>query len=85
MRFELLEVLCNALLLVVAIGASFILGFALTLTLQAHSLKPAPLILEKDEGERRVRRPLEGHPDQPSVFILKVDPHNGDSSHQARF
>jgi quercetin dioxygenase-like cupin family protein len=43
-----------------------------------------PLILEKDEGERRVWRPIEGATGwsaQPGPFILKVDRHNGDSSH----
>src|ERR1700741_4371856 len=48
--------------------------------LQAQS-KPTPLILEKNEGERRVWRPVEGLEGQPSLFILKVDPHNGGSSH----
>src|SRR5579871_1655589 len=44
----------------------------------------APLILEKTEGERRVWRPIEGAEGwdaQPGPFILKVDPHNGGSSH----
>jgi len=40
-----------------------------------------PLILEKDEGERRVWRPVEGLDYPPTLFILKVDPHNGGSSH----
>ena len=48
---------------------------------QALSAKSTPLILERDEGERRVWRPIEGHESQLSMFILKVDPHNGDSSH----
>jgi quercetin dioxygenase-like cupin family protein len=43
--------------------------------------KVGPLILEKNEGERRVWRPIEGLTGQPGLFILKVDPHNGDSSH----
>jgi quercetin dioxygenase-like cupin family protein len=43
--------------------------------------KTTPLILEKDEGERRVWRPLEGLEGQPGLFILKVDPKNGGSSH----
>ena len=43
--------------------------------------KAAALILEKDEGERRVWRPLEGMEGQPTPFILKVDPQNGGSSH----
>ena len=43
-----------------------------------------PLILEKDEGERRVWRPIEGAKGwdaEPGPFILKVDRHNGGSSH----
>ncbi len=43
-----------------------------------------PLILEKTEGERRVWRPIEGAEGgdaHPGSFILKVDPHNGGSSH----
>ena len=52
------------------------------LHLQAQSPpKATPLILEKDEGERRVWRPVQGDEGQPSLFILKVDPQNGGSSH----
>lgn len=43
-----------------------------------------PLILEKNEGERRVWRPIEGAEGwdaQPGPFTLKVDRHNGGSSH----
>jgi quercetin dioxygenase-like cupin family protein len=46
--------------------------------------KVTPLILEKDEGERRVWRPIEaakGWDAEPGPFILKVDRHNGGSSH----
>jgi quercetin dioxygenase-like cupin family protein len=46
--------------------------------------KVTPLILEKDEGEKRVWRPIEGvegWEGQPGPFILKVDPRNGGSSH----
>jgi quercetin dioxygenase-like cupin family protein len=43
--------------------------------------KVTPLILEKDEGERRVVRGWPGHPDPGETFILKVDPKNGGSSH----
>jgi len=51
-------------------------------SLQAQSAKATPLILKKDEGERRVWRPLEGANDNKlSLFLLKVDPHNGGSSH----
>ena len=52
------------------------------LWLQAQSAKATPLILEKEDGERRVWRPLEGANDTKlSRFILKIDPHNGGSSH----
>ena len=40
-----------------------------------------PLVLEKNEGERRVLRGWPGHPDPKETFILKVDPKNGGSSH----
>ena len=42
-----------------------------------------PLILEKNEGERRAWRPIEGAVGwgaQPGPFIFKVDRHNGGSS-----
>ena len=42
---------------------------------------PTPLILEKNEGERRVLRGWPGHPNPGESFILKVDPKNGGSSH----
>jgi quercetin dioxygenase-like cupin family protein len=42
---------------------------------------PTPLILEKDEGERRVVRGWPGHPDPGETFILKIDPKNGGSLH----
>ena len=47
---------------------------------QTQGVKATALILEKEEGERRVWRPVEGLQGQPSLFILKVDPHNGGSS-----
>lgn len=47
----------------------------------AAEARPTPLILEKDEGERRVIRPWPGHPDPGESFILKVDAKNGASSH----
>ena len=51
-------------------------------TPQASNLTQAtPLILEKNEGERRVVRGWPGHPDPGETFILKVDPKNGGSSH----
>jgi quercetin dioxygenase-like cupin family protein len=46
--------------------------------------KVTPLILEQSEGERRAWRPIEGAKGwdaQPGPFILKVDRHNGGSSH----
>jgi quercetin dioxygenase-like cupin family protein len=46
-----------------------------------HGSKATPLILEKNEGERRVWRPVEGLTGEPGLFFLKVDPHNGGSSH----
>ena len=50
----------------------------------ADTARPTPLILEKNEGERRVWRPIEGEEGwlgQPAPFILKVDPQNRGSSH----
>jgi mannose-6-phosphate isomerase-like protein (cupin superfamily) len=40
-----------------------------------------PLLLERNEGERRVLRGWPGHPDPGKTFILKVDPNNGGSKH----
>jgi quercetin dioxygenase-like cupin family protein len=54
----------------------------LATTQQATNLTTAtPLILEKDEGERRVVRGWPGHPEPGETFVLKVDPKNGGSSH----
>lgn len=47
----------------------------------ADIARATPLVLEKDEGERRVVRGWPGHPDPGETFILKVDPKNGGSSH----
>ena len=47
----------------------------------ANVTTSTPLILEKNEGERRVVRGWPGHPDPGETFILKVDPKNGGSSH----
>ena len=47
-----------------------------------EATKPSPLILEKNEGERRVWRPVEGFTGPPMEgFVLKIDPKNGGSSH----
>jgi quercetin dioxygenase-like cupin family protein len=43
--------------------------------------KTTPLILEKNEGERRILRGWPGHPDPGETFVFKVDPKNGGSSH----
>ena len=44
--------------------------------------KPTPLILEKNDGERRAWRDILGLRRQPEMrFILKVDHQNGGSSH----
>jgi quercetin dioxygenase-like cupin family protein len=39
------------------------------------------LVLEKEQGEKRVRRPREKVPNQTSAFILKVTPQNSGSQH----
>jgi quercetin dioxygenase-like cupin family protein len=70
---------------VVGICVFLVCGFAvLPSSLQAQSAKATPLILEKNEGERRVWRPIEGAKGWdavPGPFIFKVDRHNGGSSH----
>ena len=45
------------------------------------AVKATPLILEENEGERRVIRGWPGHPDPGESLTLKVDPKNGGSSH----
>ena len=40
-----------------------------------------PLILEKNQGERRITRGWPGHPYPGAPFLLKVDPRNGGSAH----
>ena len=47
----------------------------------SNVVKATPLILERNEGERRVVRGWPGHPDPGETFTLKVDPKNGGSSH----
>jgi quercetin dioxygenase-like cupin family protein len=51
----------------------------------ANVTTSTPLILEKDEGERRVVRGWPGHPDPGETFIIKVDPKNGRSQHLVFF
>ena len=71
--------------LIIAVCAVLVCGYAAappTPTAQAtNRTKATPLILEKNEGERRVVRGWPGHPDPGETFILKVDPKNGGSSH----
>jgi len=68
--------------LIIGLCTLLICGSAVTpFDPQKQSQKPTPLILEKNEGERRVWRPLEGVQGLPSLFILKVDPQNGSSTH----
>jgi len=60
-------------------------GFAVVTSLRsqqkATSPKATPLIIEENDGERRVVRGWPGHPEPGESFILKVDPKNGGSSH----
>jgi quercetin dioxygenase-like cupin family protein len=51
----------------------------------ATPLAVTPLILEKNEGERRVVRGWPGHPDPGESFILKVDSKNGVSQRLVLF
>src|SRR5215472_16357679 len=57
-------------------------GMPLALAQQSVvSSKTTPLILEENEGERRVVRGWPGHPEPGESVTLKVDPKNGGSSH----
>jgi quercetin dioxygenase-like cupin family protein len=79
MRTTLKAVTVCVALASVATSASSVSGHGL-----ASVSKPTPLILEKNEGERRAWRPIEGATGWdavPGPFILKVDPHNGGSAH----
>jgi quercetin dioxygenase-like cupin family protein len=51
----------------------------------ANATAKTPLILEKNEGERRVVRGWPGHPNPGEAFILKVDPKNGGSPNLVLF
>jgi hypothetical protein len=46
-----------------------------------QSLGPQVLVLEKDEGEKRVRLPREGVANRPVEFILKITPETAGSQH----
>lgn len=52
---------------------------------ETNVVKARPLILEKNDGERRVVRGWPGHPNPGETMILKVDRKNGDSSHLVFF
>jgi quercetin dioxygenase-like cupin family protein len=80
MRFALLSMLVYGVLHCTNFAAP------LTPTPQVTNMvKATPLILEKNEGERRVVRGWPGHPEPGETFILKVDPKNGGSSHLVFF
>jgi quercetin dioxygenase-like cupin family protein len=79
MRTTLLALAVCAILAVVATSAP-----SVTSNQPISASKVTPLILEKNEGEKRIWRPIEGAKGwdaQPGPFILKVDRHNGGSSH----
>jgi quercetin dioxygenase-like cupin family protein len=66
-------------------GAMSLLGGYSLLRIEASarsavSAETKPLILEKNEGEHRVRRPRET-PMPTAEFTIKVDPQNGGSEH----
>ena len=46
-----------------------------------QSLGPKILVLEKDEGEKRVRLPREGVANRPVEFTLKITPESAGSQH----
>jgi len=69
---------------IIAVCAVLVCGYATgppaPVAQPTNRTKATPLILEKNEGERRVWRGYPGHPDPGPGFILKVDPKNGGSS-----
>ncbi|WP_162806623.1 cupin domain-containing protein [Sphingosinicella terrae] len=69
-------------LLALACGAGPAAPLAPAAGPQAGGVSPAGLILQVDEGERRVRRSrADGAPGLTTPFILKVDRRNGGSQH----
>ena len=75
---QLVDFMRGACVLLACVGA----GTPLALAPQSGtSSKTTPLILEENEGERRVIRGWPGHPEPGETFILKVDAKNGGSSH----
>jgi quercetin dioxygenase-like cupin family protein len=57
------------------------LCFMASTTCLAQSPGARILVLERDQGEKRVRRPREKIPNPASEFILKVTPQNSGSQH----
>ena len=70
-----------AITMTCAIFSCFLAAKPHRMSQTSRSEKPTPLILEKNQGERRVWRGWPGHPEPGSLFVLKVDPRNGGSSH----
>ncbi|PWT84984.1 MAG: hypothetical protein C5B58_03820 [Acidobacteria bacterium] len=74
--------------LVAGILALFLSGAVVAqqtaLTSEKNRNNTSALILEKEEGERRVHRPA-GTSTRTAPFILKVDPQNGGSRHLIMF
>jgi quercetin dioxygenase-like cupin family protein len=72
-----------------AVGAALVCGSAIapsgSISQAGETTKTTPLILEKNEGERRIVRGWPGHPSPGETFILKVDPKNGGSMHLVLF
>ena len=48
-------------------------------------LNPRPLVLQKDEGELRTRRPRQGVSSPASEFLLKIGPKTSGSKHLLLF
>jgi hypothetical protein len=57
------------------------LCLVVSLTCLAQSPGAKILVLERDQGEKRVRRPREKMLNPTSEFILKVTPQNSGSQH----
>lgn len=72
---RLILAVCAVLVCACSFASSTLVAQSTTAT------KPTPLILEKNEGERRFVRGWPGHPDPGESFVLKVDPKNGGSAH----
>lgn len=78
MRTALTAVACTALAGIAMSAPS------VTAHEHAGASRITPLILERNDGESRVWRPIQGATGweaQPAPFILKVDRHNSGSSH----